>query len=145
MVQGLGWLVGLDSRGRGRKAKLSGEQKQALYELIVAGPQANGFDCGGVDLGDACGADLAALGCVLQPALPQQSVSETGAEFRANALKFLGKQHFTAEVIIPGGLQALLLETEGGRLLLKQIHAHRIRGQTTVYLFTSRVCTTRHG
>ena len=48
MVQGLGWLVGLDSRGRGRKAKLSGEQKQALYELIVAGPQANGFDCGGV-------------------------------------------------------------------------------------------------
>jgi hypothetical protein len=82
MVQGLGWLVGLDSRGRGRKAKLSGEQKQALYELIVAGPQANGFDCRGVDLGDACGADLAALGCVLQPALPQQSVSETGAELK---------------------------------------------------------------
>jgi hypothetical protein len=42
---------------------------------------------------------------------------------RANALKFLGKQHLTAEVIIPGGLQALLLETEVGRLLLKQIHA----------------------
>jgi hypothetical protein len=42
---------------------------------------------------------------------------------RANALKFLGKQHLTAEIIIPGGLQALLLETEVGRLLLKQIHA----------------------
>jgi hypothetical protein len=25
MMQGLGWLVGLDSRGRGRKAKLSGK------------------------------------------------------------------------------------------------------------------------
>src|SRR5918992_5964084 len=35
---------------------------------------------------------------------------------RANALKFLGKQHLTAEVTIPGGLQALLLETEVGRL-----------------------------
>src|SRR5437588_8118205 len=28
-----------------------------------------------------------------------------------------------SRVIIPGGLQALLLETESGRLLLKQIHA----------------------
>jgi transposase len=46
MVQGLGWLVGLDSGGRGRKAKLSGTQKQALYEGVVAGPQAHGFDCG---------------------------------------------------------------------------------------------------
>src|SRR5919197_3627872 len=39
-------------------------------------------------------------------------------ESRANALKFLGKQHLTAEVIIPGGLQALLLETEVRRLFL---------------------------
>jgi len=46
MVQGLGWLVGQHYRGRGRKAKLSGAQQQALYELVVAGPQANGFDCG---------------------------------------------------------------------------------------------------
>jgi transposase len=46
MVQGLGWLVGQHYRGRGRKAKLSGTQKQALYEWVVAGPQANGFDCG---------------------------------------------------------------------------------------------------
>jgi hypothetical protein len=40
-VQGLGWLVGLDSRGRGRKAKLSGAQQQALYEMVVAGPLAS--------------------------------------------------------------------------------------------------------
>ena len=46
MVQGLGWLAGQHYRGRGRKAKLSGAQKQALYELVVVGPQANGFDCG---------------------------------------------------------------------------------------------------
>ena len=46
MVQGLGWLVGQHYHGRGRKAKLSGAQQQALYELVVAGPQANGFDCG---------------------------------------------------------------------------------------------------
>jgi transposase len=46
MVQGLGWLVGQHYRGRGRKAKLSGEQRQALYKLVVAGPEANGFDCG---------------------------------------------------------------------------------------------------
>jgi transposase len=46
MVQGLGWLVGQHYRGRGRKAKLRGEQQQELYELVVADPQANGFDCG---------------------------------------------------------------------------------------------------
>ena len=40
MVQGLGWLVGQHYRGRGRKAKLSGTQKQALYEGVGAGPQA---------------------------------------------------------------------------------------------------------
>lgn len=46
MGEGLRWLRGQPYRGRGRKAKLSREQKQALYELVVAGPQANGFDCG---------------------------------------------------------------------------------------------------
>ena len=46
MVQGLIWLVGQHYRGRGRKAKLSGEHQQALYKLVVAGPEANGFDCG---------------------------------------------------------------------------------------------------
>jgi transposase len=47
MVQGLSGLWGLDSRGRGRKSKLSGEQKQALYQMVKAGPQAQGFECGG--------------------------------------------------------------------------------------------------
>jgi transposase len=46
MVQGVGWLRGQRYRGRGRNSKLSGEQKQALYALVKAGPQANGFDCG---------------------------------------------------------------------------------------------------
>jgi transposase len=46
MVEDLRWLHRQHYRGRGRKAKLSGEQQQALYELVVAGPQANGFDCG---------------------------------------------------------------------------------------------------
>lgn len=46
MVEGLRWLGGQHYRGRGRKAKLSGTQKQALYEWVVAGPQAHGFDCG---------------------------------------------------------------------------------------------------
>jgi transposase len=46
MVQGVGGLRGQRYRGRGRKSKLSGEQKQALYALVKAGPQANGFDCG---------------------------------------------------------------------------------------------------
>jgi hypothetical protein len=32
---------------------------------------------------------------------------------RANPLKFLGEQYLTAEVIIPGGLQALLPPLEG--------------------------------
>src|SRR5437764_12059722 len=44
MVQGLGWLVGQHYCGRGRKAKLSSEQKQALDAMVVSGPQANGFD-----------------------------------------------------------------------------------------------------
>jgi transposase len=46
MMEGLRWLRGLDSRGRGRKAKLSSEQRQGLYKRVVAGPEANGFDCG---------------------------------------------------------------------------------------------------
>ncbi len=28
------------------RAKLSGTQQQVLYEMVVAGPLANGFDCG---------------------------------------------------------------------------------------------------
>jgi transposase len=46
MVQGLSWLWGQHYRGRGRKSKLNGEQKQALYKMVKAGPQAQGFECG---------------------------------------------------------------------------------------------------
>ena len=46
MVQGLNWLWGLDSRGRGRKSKLSGEQKQALYQRVKAGPPGRGLSAG---------------------------------------------------------------------------------------------------
>ncbi len=46
LVKGLGWLRGQHYQGRGRKAKLTGEQKQELYKRVVAGPEENGFDCG---------------------------------------------------------------------------------------------------
>ncbi len=46
MVKGLGWLCGYHYQGRGRKAKLTGEQQQALRKLIEAGPEASDFDCG---------------------------------------------------------------------------------------------------
>ncbi len=40
------WLRRYHYPGRGRKPKLSQEQKDRLYDRIVAGPEANGFDCG---------------------------------------------------------------------------------------------------
>jgi len=40
------WLRRYHYQGRGRKSKLSQEQKDTLYDLIVAGPAASGFDCG---------------------------------------------------------------------------------------------------
>lgn len=43
---GLSWLQKSRYRGRGRKAKLSKAQRKALYELIVSGPEQNGFECG---------------------------------------------------------------------------------------------------
>jgi transposase len=43
---GINWVQKERYRGRGRKSKLSKAQKKALYELIVAGPEDNGFDCG---------------------------------------------------------------------------------------------------
>lgn len=46
LVQGLGWLRGQHYRGRGRKAKLSAEQKRQVRAWVEAGPEANGFDCG---------------------------------------------------------------------------------------------------
>ncbi len=46
MVSGLGWLCGQRYQGRGRKAKLTEKQRQALRKLIEAGPEASDFDCG---------------------------------------------------------------------------------------------------
>ena len=47
IVKGFSWLCGKHYQGRGRKSKLSAEQKQALYEMVKAGPEAQGFSCGG--------------------------------------------------------------------------------------------------
>jgi transposase len=46
LVQGLGWLRGQHYRGRGRKSKLTGEQKRQVRAWVEAGPAANGFECG---------------------------------------------------------------------------------------------------
>jgi transposase len=43
---GLSWLQQARYQGRGRKPKLSKAQKKELYELIVSGPEQNGFECG---------------------------------------------------------------------------------------------------
>ena len=40
------WLFGLHFQGRGRKSKLSKTQKQKRYDMVVTGPESNGFDCG---------------------------------------------------------------------------------------------------
>jgi putative transposase len=46
MGKGLSCFSRRHYQGRGRKSKLSAEQKQTLYDRVVAGPEANGFDCG---------------------------------------------------------------------------------------------------
>lgn len=46
MYKGLSWLTGKHYQGRGRKDKLTKEQRQQLAGLITAGPEANGFHCG---------------------------------------------------------------------------------------------------
>jgi transposase len=46
MYKGIAWLTGQHYLGRGRKDKLTHEQKQTLIKLIKAGPEASGFDCG---------------------------------------------------------------------------------------------------
>ena len=46
MCKGIAWLTGLHYQGRGRKDKLTKEQKDELIKLIKAGPEANGFHCG---------------------------------------------------------------------------------------------------
>ena len=43
---GLNWLQKARYQGRGRKPKLSKAQKKELYELIMSGPEQNGFECG---------------------------------------------------------------------------------------------------
>ncbi|MCP4406037.1 MAG: hypothetical protein GY801_53185 [bacterium] len=46
LLEGFSWLVSKHCQGRGRKSKLTKPQKQALYEMVVAGPEANGFEWG---------------------------------------------------------------------------------------------------
>jgi len=43
---GMSWIQTERYRGRGRKAKLRKAQKKEMYDMIVSGPEANGFDCG---------------------------------------------------------------------------------------------------
>jgi transposase len=40
------WLFGFHYKGRGRKSKLTKEQRDKLYTIIVDGPEKYGFDCG---------------------------------------------------------------------------------------------------
>ena len=46
IVRGFSWLLGKHYRGRGRKARLDDKQKQELYEVVAAGPEACGYDRG---------------------------------------------------------------------------------------------------
>lgn len=46
LLEGFSWLLGKHYQGRGRKSKLSKHQRTELYSMIVAGPEANGFNCG---------------------------------------------------------------------------------------------------
>ena len=46
IVERFTWIFGFHYRGRGRKSKLSKIQKEILYDIIVAGPEKYGFDCG---------------------------------------------------------------------------------------------------
>jgi transposase len=45
MHKGMAWLSGLHYNGRGCKSKLTKTQKKVLYDMVVAGPEANGFHC----------------------------------------------------------------------------------------------------
>ena len=40
------WLLGYHYKGRGRKSKLSKEQKKKLYMIVENGPESYGLDCG---------------------------------------------------------------------------------------------------
>jgi transposase len=46
LLKGFSWLCGHHYLGRGRKSKLTKKQKKELYDIIVDGPEAFGFDCG---------------------------------------------------------------------------------------------------
>ena len=46
MVERFSWLLGLHYRGRGAKSKLTKEQKEKIYDIVVDGPENYGFDCG---------------------------------------------------------------------------------------------------
>jgi transposase len=46
LVDRFSWLVRHHFQGRGRKPKLSQEQKDELYQIVVDGPEKHGFDCG---------------------------------------------------------------------------------------------------
>lgn len=46
MVERFSWLLGLHYRGRGAKSKLTKEQQKKIYDIVVAGPENYGFDCG---------------------------------------------------------------------------------------------------
>ena len=46
MVERFTWILGFHYKGRGRKSKLSKNQKEVLYDIVVAGPEKYGFDCG---------------------------------------------------------------------------------------------------
>lgn len=46
MLGRFSWLLGLHYQGRGRKPRMSKEQKDILYRIIVDGPEKYGFDCG---------------------------------------------------------------------------------------------------
>lgn len=46
MSGGIQWVTSHHFKGRGRKEKLTKIQKQQLYDMIVEGPEKNGFSCG---------------------------------------------------------------------------------------------------
>ena len=46
MVRRFSWLLGKHYKGRGRKPRLNDKQKKELYDAVVKGPEACGYDRG---------------------------------------------------------------------------------------------------
>lgn len=46
LLERFSWLLCHHFQGRGRKSKLSQKQKDQLYQIVVDGPEKQGFDCG---------------------------------------------------------------------------------------------------